>query len=169
MVEQISSEMIGWRLTDERPEGDTRQRPGHTPTTKSGQTHQKREEALWKFWREEVLRSGREWKFSKAELCAQCKLLNAKLLSASKPCPHWTHLGPIRQHTQKMTNLFKSGPSGPVLSKIGAIFAVFWRFGKNIHIVASSEPNCFIQAFAVQCCPFRHYSLFVALTLPKIG
>ena len=118
--------MGGWWLKDGQPEGDARQRPDHTPTAK--QTRQKKEEALWKFWKEEVLRSGREWKFSKAELCAQCKLLNAKLLNASKPCPHWTHLGPIRQHTQKMTNLFKSGPSGPVLSKNGAFchFLAFW-------------------------------------------
>ena len=70
-------------MKDGQPEGDARQRPDHTPTAK--QTRQKKEEALWKFWRERVLRSGRQWKFSKAELCAQCKLLNAKLLNASRP------------------------------------------------------------------------------------
>ena len=51
---------------------------------------------------------------------------------------------------KKMTNLPKYGPSGPVLPKFGA-FCHFWAFLGKISTLR--QKNCFIEAFAVQCCP----------------
>ena len=79
---------------------------------------------------------------------------------------HWTHICPNRQNTQKVDKCTQLWTSGPVLPKIRAFFCHFWTFLGKISTLW--QENCFIEAFAIQCCPFRYYLLLIALTLSKI-
>ena len=67
---------------------------------------------------------------------------------------------------KKTTISPKSGPSGPVLPKIGAFLDIFWLFWQNIHIVTRELLH---WSFCSSVCPSRYYLLLIALTPPKIG
>ena len=58
------------------------------------------------------------------------------------------------------------GPLDP-FSKNRGFFGHFWAFFGKISTLW--QKNCFIEAFAVQCCPSRYYLLLIALTSPRIG